>query len=180
VSWNREHLLLPPPPPQRATAPVHPSIDVVREQRDGLVRKQKALSALVRQLSAQNASLREQLYKYQGYPTPTEQTDELVQAEEMEQQHGIAFHHLPTGVYPDKPFVTQQDLIRAGMTAYSRQSMSRLTRDDRSIPALLIADRVLLPPSAVHALLTREKAAVQDTSPRRRPGKKRRGLPPRT
>ena len=144
--------------------------DLVRQQRDGLARLRERLLAAVRELEAENEVLREQLRRYQSYPPIEQQEDEATDARQLEQEQGLAFHRMPEDVYPGKPYVTQQDLIRRGITRYSRQNVSRLTRDERSVPAMLIADRVLLPPAGVRTLLDRENIAARDPSPRRRPG----------
>jgi len=82
---------------------------------------------------------------------------------------------MPGTVYPGKPYVTQQDLTRQGATHYTRQNISRLSRSDGVLGAIVIGDRVLLPPRAVEVLIDREAAAARDPSPRRRPGRKGQG-----
>lgn len=144
--------------------------DVIQEQRDGLARLRERLFARIRRLEAENASLRRQIERFQGYPSIEEQERERAEAAALEREQAVEFHRLPDSVYPGKPYVTQLDLIRRGVTHYSRQNISRLTRDDKSVPAVQIADRVLLPPSGVRALLKRERLAAADASPRRRPG----------
>ena len=145
-------------------------LDIVREQRDGLARLQNRLLTAIRQLEAENESLRGQIARYQHFPSVEEQEDELADAARLELEQGIEFQRMPRDVYPGKPYVTLLDLIRHGVTRYSRQNISRLTRDERSVPAVLIADRVLLAPAGVKRLLEREKKAETDVSPRRRPG----------
>jgi hypothetical protein len=145
----------------------------VREQRDGLARGRERLLALLRQMQAENEALRRELGRYQNIPAAHVQQQERADAERLEREHDIPFSFMPDGVYPGKPYVTQLDLIRRGITRYSRQNISRLIHQEGSVPALAIADRVLLPPAGVRALLRREARAALDVSPRRRPGGKR-------
>lgn len=147
-------------------------IDVVRDQRDGLARRHSQLSETIRRLRAENDVLRKQLTEYAGYPSSEEQRREVTDAQALETEHGIRFRTMPESVYPGMPYVTQQDLLKGGTTRYSRQNISRLVRVVKALPSVVIGDRVLLPPAAVRALLSRESAAAQDTSPRRRPGRK--------
>ncbi len=143
---------------------------IVQAQRDGLVRRQERLSTVIRDLEAENASLRWRLSQYQQYPPSELMEAELEEARHLQRDRGIIFHRMPDDVYPGRPYVTQQDLIRGGVTRYSRQNISRLARDEQAIPALEIADRVLFPPGGVRTLLERERVATSDVSPRRRPG----------
>jgi hypothetical protein len=135
------------------------------------------LLAAVRRVQTENAALRQELEQYRAFPPAEEQRRELADARRLEREQDIRFAFLPPGVYPGKPYVTQLDLIRRGGTRYSRQNISRLVRQEGSIPALAIADRVLLAPAGVRALLQREARASADASPRRRPGGRRRTGP---
>lgn len=145
--------------------------DIVQEQRDGLVRLREKLSIVIRDLEAENASLRRRLSRHQQYPPPELMEAELEEARHLQRDRGIIFHRMPDDVYPGRPYVTQQDLIRGGITRYSRQNISRLARDEQAVPVMEIADRVLFPPGGVRTLLERERVAAADVSPRRRPGR---------
>ena len=146
----------------------------MRQQRDDLVRRHRRLSITMRRLERENESLRRELERFQAYPSGEEQDVEAMDARQLEHELGLAFHAMPDGIYPGKPYVTQQELIKRGITRYSRQNMSRLARGERSIPALVIGDRVLFSAEGVRTLLERERAAERDASPRRRPGGHRR------
>jgi hypothetical protein len=149
------------------------AIELVREQRDGLVRRHDLLAATVRRLREENEVLAKRLSQYASYPSPEERHQEAADAQALEAEHGIQFRRMPESVYPGKPYVTQQDLLKGGTTQYSRQNISRLVRIVKALPSVVIGDRVLLSPAAVRALLSRERAAAEDVSPRRRPGRKR-------
>jgi hypothetical protein len=153
-----------------SNAPRSVPIESVQAQRDGLLRLRGRLSATIRDLQLQNEALKTRLAQYERYPTIEQQAAEADAALEVEEDQGIRFNRMPDGVYPGRPYVTQQELIRQGVTRYSRQNISRLVRDEKAIPAIVIADRLLLPPEGVRALVERERAASRDPSPRRRPG----------
>jgi len=151
----------------------HP-INLVRDQRDALLRLRGKLSSALREAEAENQHLRHELQQRSGLADNQEQLDEIRDAHLMELESGLAFQHLPTGVYPGRPYVTLQELIQRGVTTYTRQNLSRLTRHEGVLPAVLIADRVLFPPAAVRALVAHEEGAKIDPSPRRRPGRESR------
>jgi hypothetical protein len=157
-------------PAPAAQLPIEQQLDILRTQRDGLARLQAQLLTTIRRLEAENERVKQQLERYQRYPSVEQQDDELTEARALEREHGLCFQHLPDDAYPGRPYVTQLDLIGRGITRYSRQNISRLTRATGSVPAMPIADRVLLPPRGVKALLQRERTAASDPSPRRRPG----------
>lgn len=125
--------------------------------------------ATIRDLEAENHALRSRLIEQQQSPLPEQRHAETQEAREIERELDLRFRSMPDDVYPGRPYVTQQELIDRGITTYTRQNISRLARADAAIPAVLIADRVLLPPSGVRALVERERAASLDPSPRRRP-----------
>jgi len=147
---------------------------LLQEQRDGLARVREKLLATIRELEDENTSLRNTLGRYDNYPSLEQQTQENALAEQLRAERGITFHEMPNTVYPGRPYVTQQDLVRQGITHYTRQNISRLSRSVGALVAMVIGDRVLLPPEAVEALIKREAAASRDPSPRRRPGRKSR------
>lgn len=153
---------------------VSESASLLQEQRDGLARVREKLLETLRELEAENTSLRETLGRYDNYPSPEQQTQETALAEQLCAERGITFHEMPSTVYPGRPYVTQQDLFRQGITHYTRQNISRLSRSVGALAAMVIGDRVLLPPEAVEVLIKREAAAARDPSPRRRPGRKSR------
>jgi len=155
----------------QTTEPAH----VLQEQRDGLVRLRERLLSMVRELEAENASLRKKIEGFQGYSSLAQQEQEAALAKSLREERGITFREMPGTVYPGKPYVTQQDLTRQGATHYTRQNISRLSRSDGVLGAIVIGDRVLLPPRAVEVLIDREAAAARDPSPRRRPGRKGQG-----
>lgn len=149
-------------------------IAFVQAQRDALLRLRGRLSATIRHLQAENEALRLRLAEYERSSPIEGKAAEWEEARDVERDHGIRFNRMPDGVYPGRPYVTQQELIRQGITSYTRQNISRLARDEGAIPAVVIADRVLLPPAGVRALVERERIASRDPSPRRRPGSGRR------
>lgn len=147
-------------------------VSLLQEQRDGLARVRERLLTTIRDLEDENSSLRKTLGRYDNCPSLEQQTQEIALAEQLGAERGITFHQMPSTVYPGRPYVTQQDLFRQGITHYSRQNISRLSRSVGALVAIVIGDRVLLPPEAVEMLMKREAAASCDPSPRRRPGRK--------
>ncbi|HEX6508272.1 MAG TPA: hypothetical protein VF221_11625 [Chloroflexota bacterium] len=146
---------------------------VLQEQRDGLVRLREKLLAIIRELEAENTDLRRTIQSYDNFPTLEQQELEAALAKRLQEERGITFQEMPSDIYPGKPYVTQQDLLRQGITRYSRQNISRLARSVSALAAVIIGDRVLLPPEAVEELIERETAASRDPSPRRQPGRER-------
>jgi hypothetical protein len=144
-------------------------IEFVQAQRDGLLRLREKLRTRIRDLQAENEALKARLAHYDRYPPIDRQLAEAEEARALEREGRIRFHDMPEGVYPGRPYVTQQELIQQGVTSYTRQNISRLVRDEGALPAVVIADRVLFPPESVRALVERERIASRDPSPRRRP-----------
>ncbi len=153
------------------------AIDILRAQRDGLARARDRLIAAMREMEAENEALRHRLACGENDPETRRRDEEATEAGRLAHEEGITFHHMPDDVYAGRPYVTQQELIGQGITRYSRQTISRLARDEDAVPAMIIADRLLLPPAGVRALLQRECEAADDASPRRRPGGERSGRP---